>query len=103
MPLKGGPFTWNNKRTDEASILKKIGIIFFNFSWNRKFKKSLGIIEPALGSYHNPLVLLTKGLKRRFKKEFKFESKWLFDQECKEINENEWTSPMIGNKRAKMH
>ncbi|KAK9020692.1 hypothetical protein V6N11_010709 [Hibiscus sabdariffa] len=61
MPLKGGPFTWNNKRTDEASILEKIGRILFNFPWNRKFKKALGIIEPALDSDHNPLVLLTKG------------------------------------------
>ncbi|KAL4383802.1 hypothetical protein GQ457_15G028640 [Hibiscus cannabinus] len=103
MPLKGGPFTWNNKRTDEAAILEKIDRILFNIPWNYKFKKALGIIEPALGSDHNPLVLLTKGLKKRFKKEFKFESKWLLDHECKDIIKNEWSSPLTGNNRDKLH
>ncbi|KAK8487393.1 hypothetical protein V6N11_030917 [Hibiscus sabdariffa] len=64
MPLKGGPFTWNNKRTDDGSILEKIDRILFNSSWSFKFQKALGIIEPTINSDHSPLLLLLRGMNK---------------------------------------
>ncbi|KAK8671148.1 hypothetical protein V6N13_037753 [Hibiscus sabdariffa] len=63
MPLKGGPFTWSNKRSDEASILEKIDRTLFKIQWNSLFSKAIGLIKPAMGSDHSPLILLLKGAK----------------------------------------
>ncbi|KAK8977948.1 hypothetical protein V6N11_059577 [Hibiscus sabdariffa] len=103
MPLKWGPFTWSNKRTEGDSILEKINIILFNLAWNSLFNKALGIIEPAIISDHSPLVLLLTGMHKKFKRDFKFESKWLLEDDCKELIKNEWVSTSSGHQSTNLH
>ncbi|KAL4304565.1 hypothetical protein GQ457_10G010000 [Hibiscus cannabinus] len=103
MPLKGGPFTWSNRRIEDNSILEKIDRIFFNISWSSNFKKALGIIEPAVGSDHSPIVLLLKGMSKKYRKDFKFESKWLLENDCKDLITEGWAYPSTGPGGLKLH
>ncbi|KAK8596721.1 hypothetical protein V6N12_065201 [Hibiscus sabdariffa] len=56
LPIKGGEFTWSNKRTDGDGIMEILDIILFNFSWNSLFSNAYGIMEPAIGSDHDPTI-----------------------------------------------
>ncbi|KAK9029098.1 hypothetical protein V6N11_026221 [Hibiscus sabdariffa] len=90
MPLNGGSYTWSNLRTDEDSILEKLDRILFTVDWSNSYPKAIGIFSTAIGSDHNPLILLLYGRKKKRRQDFKFESKWLLEEECKKKVEGTW-------------
>ncbi|GMJ10085.1 hypothetical protein HRI_004677700 [Hibiscus trionum] len=94
LPIKGGNYTWFNQRGGVNSILEKLDCIICSAEWSLSFPKALGIMEIAVASDHAPLILLTKGLTRKYKKDFKFESKWLLEETCSQTVTEGWrTSP----------
>ncbi|KAL4332119.1 hypothetical protein GQ457_07G022500 [Hibiscus cannabinus] len=104
LPLKGGNFTWSNKRENEVNILEKIDRCLFSLEWNSLFPKSMGFMDAAIGSDHCPITLLLQGIKRKRKKEFKFEARWLEEEECKKNVEKEWASTeSISNHQSLLH
>ncbi|KAK8560150.1 hypothetical protein V6N12_012953 [Hibiscus sabdariffa] len=90
MPLKGG-FSWSNQRKNEDNILEKTDICLYSFDWNLTFPNSVGLMEAMIGSDHCPIILLLHGFKKQWKKEFKFESRWLDDDECKVKVKEAWS------------
>ncbi|XVF14608.1 hypothetical protein REPUB_Repub09cG0075800 [Reevesia pubescens] len=47
-------------------------------------------MEVALMYDHNPVVFFLANDRRNRKKDFKFETKWLLDQECNEVVTEAW-------------
>ncbi|KAK9008110.1 hypothetical protein V6N11_075012 [Hibiscus sabdariffa] len=92
MPLKGGYFTCSNQRCDEAAILEKLDRILISGEWSFLFPKAVGLIEAATASDHNPIILLLGGHRKRRKKDFKFESKWLIEEECSSNVNEAWSN-----------
>ncbi|KAL4319186.1 hypothetical protein GQ457_18G018140 [Hibiscus cannabinus] len=88
--LLGGPFSWINQRSDEEAIMEKLDRFLFNLAWSEMFNKATGFLEPAIGSDHCPLVCNFYGSSRRRKRDFRFESKWLLEDECKQVVNNAW-------------
>ncbi|KAK9044806.1 hypothetical protein V6N11_058697 [Hibiscus sabdariffa] len=68
LPIKGGTFTWSNMRCDDEAIVEKLDRILISNEWSLKFPKAIEILEAAIASDHNPIVLLLEGLKKEGKK-----------------------------------
>ncbi|KAK9004232.1 hypothetical protein V6N11_002039 [Hibiscus sabdariffa] len=90
LPISGGNFTWPNHRSDEDSILEKLDRALCSFEWSSLFPKSIGVLDVAMGSDHAPIIILPQGMKKKYKKEFKFESKWLLEDECTSTVQKSW-------------
>ncbi|KAK8997934.1 hypothetical protein V6N11_012470 [Hibiscus sabdariffa] len=87
---KRGVYTWSNQRSDEASILEKLDRVFSSLEWNCLFPHAIAVIDVAIASDHSPLVLLTNGVRKKIRMYFKFESKWLIEEECPQVVKEEW-------------
>ncbi|KAK9000663.1 hypothetical protein V6N11_081152 [Hibiscus sabdariffa] len=92
IPMKGGMFTWSNKRSGEDVILEKLDRALATVEWSALFDRAIVLVEAAIASDHCPLVLCTDGLSRRSKREFKFESKWITEEECYNVIKEGWVS-----------
>ncbi|KAK8568452.1 hypothetical protein V6N12_007003 [Hibiscus sabdariffa] len=62
-----------------------------NIVINQDEKFRVGLMEAAIGSDHCPIILILHGFKKHWKKEFKFESRWLDDDECKAKVKEAWS------------
>ncbi|KAK9030409.1 hypothetical protein V6N11_031836 [Hibiscus sabdariffa] len=90
LPISGGNFTWSNHRSDEDSILEKLDRALCSFEWSSLFPKAIGVLDVAMGSDHAPIIILSQGMMKKYKKEFKFESKWLLEDECTSTVQKSW-------------
>ncbi|KAK8479794.1 hypothetical protein V6N11_063532 [Hibiscus sabdariffa] len=82
LPMSRGTFTWSNKRRDDESILEKLDRAICCLEWTTLFPKDIGLLDVSIGSDHALIVILPQGLKKKYKKDFKLESKWLLEEEC---------------------
>ncbi|KAK8971847.1 hypothetical protein V6N11_075672 [Hibiscus sabdariffa] len=82
LPIKGGMFTWSNLRCDDDAIAEKLDKIFISSDWSLAYPKAIGVLEAAVASDHNPIILILDGMRKKRKKTFKFESQWLLEEEC---------------------
>ncbi|XVF20835.1 hypothetical protein REPUB_Repub12eG0037200 [Reevesia pubescens] len=71
--------------------------------WTEDVKNASGFIEVEIASDHSHVFLsLNKHFKRR-KRDFKFESKWLLDQECDQAIAEAWNESFQGSRMFKIH
>ncbi|KAK9028594.1 hypothetical protein V6N11_025748 [Hibiscus sabdariffa] len=86
---KGGEFTWSNQRSEEEEICEKLDRVLSSLEWGFLFPKAIVVVDIAIASDHAPIILLANGLLRKTKKDFKFESRWILENECSEIVKQE--------------
>ncbi|KAK8990042.1 hypothetical protein V6N11_008561 [Hibiscus sabdariffa] len=97
LPIKGGMYTWTNMRSNNDAISKRLDKILVSNDWSIAYPKAIGILEAAVASDYNLIVVLLEGLKKRRKKAFKFETRWFLEDECF-TNENEaWSENSRGH------
>ncbi|KAK8502512.1 hypothetical protein V6N12_005498 [Hibiscus sabdariffa] len=87
---KEGTYTWSNQRSEEDEICEKLDKVISSLDWNFLFPKAIAIIKVPMASDHTPIVLLTNGVTKSGKKDFKFESRWSLEDECLNIIKEEW-------------
>ncbi|KAK8561928.1 hypothetical protein V6N12_048983 [Hibiscus sabdariffa] len=63
------------------------------------FPKAISFIVVAIALEHSPIGLLTNGMMKKANKDFKFESRWLTDEECSRVVQEEWE--IIENGRSR--
>ncbi|KAK8514833.1 hypothetical protein V6N12_057729 [Hibiscus sabdariffa] len=97
---KGGIYTWSNQRCEENEIREKLDRVLSSLEWSFLFPKAIAIVEIPVASDHAPIVLLTNGLKKRTRTEFKFESRWTLEEECSNIVREEWKPTEMRNHRG---
>ncbi|KAK8480284.1 hypothetical protein V6N11_057054 [Hibiscus sabdariffa] len=85
-----GTYTWSNRRSNDDVICEKLDRVLTSLEWSFLFPRAVVIVEAAIASEHAPILLLTNGIEKRAKKDFKFESKWLLEDECPKIVKEEW-------------
>ncbi|KAK8596659.1 hypothetical protein V6N12_065142 [Hibiscus sabdariffa] len=90
MPISGGAFTWSNQRIDDETILEKLDRVLCSPKWNILFPKAVAMLDIAIGSDHALIIIHLQGLKKNYKKEFKFESKWLLEEDCTSTVQGSW-------------
>ncbi|KAK9007375.1 hypothetical protein V6N11_074303 [Hibiscus sabdariffa] len=94
LPISGGTFTWSNLRSEDEAILEKLDRTLCSHEWNITFPKAVVLMDFAIGSDHAPIIVLPKGMKSKNRKDFKFESKWLLEEDCTPTVRDSWESVM---------
>ncbi|KAK8516389.1 hypothetical protein V6N12_068996 [Hibiscus sabdariffa] len=88
----GSPYDHNNAKCKEDEICEKLDRVLSSLEWRFLFPKAIAIIDIAIASDHAPIVLLANGIMKKAKRDFKFESRWLLEEECSQMVEEEWTN-----------
>ncbi|KAK8559133.1 hypothetical protein V6N12_042416 [Hibiscus sabdariffa] len=81
-------------------MTEKLDRILFNSSWLDMFHRADGLLETAIGSDHFPVTCNLYGSVRKRKREFKFESKWLLEDDCKPVVMEAWCNQSRGSDNA---
>ncbi|KAK9004307.1 hypothetical protein V6N11_002109 [Hibiscus sabdariffa] len=98
LPLKGGTFTWSNQRSEDEAILEKLDRILISLEWSISFPKAIGILDATIASDHALIFLILKGMSKRFRKDFKFEAKWVLEDGCTDNVQDGWHSVNDSNR-----
>ncbi|KAL4346509.1 hypothetical protein GQ457_17G010350 [Hibiscus cannabinus] len=77
--------------------LNIVFIMLISKEWSVKYPKAIEMIEAVVASNHNPIIIFLEGLKKRRKKDFKFESRWLLEEDCQEDVKEAWSENYIDN------
>lgn len=88
--FKGPRFTWRNKRTGEDLIMERLDMAFANTTWREIYTSALVLVEAAVGSDHNPLILDTSYNMGKTGRPFRFESFWTTEAGCREVVVQSW-------------
>ncbi|KAK8484822.1 hypothetical protein V6N11_070924 [Hibiscus sabdariffa] len=96
IPIKGGTFTWSNQRKEGEPILEKLDRVLASLEWSFSFPKAFGVVDAAIASDHSPIFLLLQGSPKRARYDFKFESKWLLEDECSKKVSDSWKPSLQG-------
>ena len=102
--FRGYKFTWNNKRPGAANTRERLDRAVANKEWLDRFSVSSVSHIFSHASNHMPLILQI-GMDNRFQgrmaRGFKFEERWLLEEECGIVVEEAWgwmggaDSPMV--------
>jgi hypothetical protein len=90
----GSKFTWSNGHHDDTFMKERLDRVVANQAWCGIFQNREVRIIPSITSDHNPLLLHTfedYESHTRFYKNFKFEAKWLVDEECLGVIKEAWS------------
>ncbi|KAG5556728.1 hypothetical protein RHGRI_007109 [Rhododendron griersonianum] len=100
--FKGPKYTWRNNRTDGGFIMERIDMAFANSKWRELHDKALVLVEAAIGSDHNPLILNTSFPLNKVVKPFCFESFWTTEEDCKSIITEAWLQDQLVDVQKKI-
>ncbi|KAK9018547.1 hypothetical protein V6N11_001519 [Hibiscus sabdariffa] len=89
---KGGAYTWSNQRSEEDEICEKLDRVLSSLEWGFLFPRDIVVIDIAIASDHAPIVLPMNRMMKKVKRDFKFESRWLLEEEYSRMVEEEWTN-----------
>lgn len=87
----GGKYTWAGNRYT-YSIKTKIDRVFSTSRWQDTFPKAHVKMLSWIGSDHRPLLLNTEDNKWKGKKYFRYDNRWKYFPEIKNIIEQAWKS-----------
>ncbi|KAH7839880.1 hypothetical protein Vadar_009914 [Vaccinium darrowii] len=94
----GYPFTWRNNREGEGYIQERLDRALATQSWRTKFAQATVEHIDAVGSDHNALLLcLDPGQTHRHSL-FRFDARWVQDDEMATVVENAWKTPISGSR-----
>ena len=91
--FQGYKFTWNNKRPGVANTRERLDRVVANKEWIDYFSASTVYHKFSHASDHIPIILQT-GLDSKFQgrmaRGFKFEERWLLEEDCGNVIEEAW-------------
>jgi endonuclease/exonuclease/phosphatase family metal-dependent hydrolase len=84
MGFKGSKYTWTNRQSDGTFTKERLDRAMANKEWRSMFKEVVVHVLAGRTSDHKPLLIecTEKGEEKvRGKRGFKFEAKWMLDEE----------------------
>ncbi|KAK8975323.1 hypothetical protein V6N11_063286 [Hibiscus sabdariffa] len=78
------------EKSDEEAILEKLDRALCSLEWSERYSKAVGMLYVAIGSDHAPIIILPQGFKKKYRRDFKFESKCLLEEDCTSIIQASW-------------
>ncbi|OMO52105.1 reverse transcriptase [Corchorus capsularis] len=100
--IHGANFSWSNNREGEDNILEKLDKAYATVDWSNLFTGAIGWYEADVASDHCPLLITLEKLKKNRRRDFKFESKWLLDQEFAEVIDDGWRTSEMGSRMFRL-
>ena len=85
---RGYPYTWNNRRLEEANTKERLDCAVANEAWRTTFPKSNVIHLHTHASNHLPIllnILDENHMHARGPRGFKFEESWLMWDGCEDV------------------
>jgi hypothetical protein len=86
----GGQFTWTNNQ--KHPTLEKLDRIMMTGEWEKMFPTIQAYKAPREIFYHNPLILATRQPPKN-RRDFRFETGWLKNNECMQRIQQIWEQP----------
>ncbi|KAK8496222.1 hypothetical protein V6N12_019338 [Hibiscus sabdariffa] len=87
--LGGLLLTQMRRKPTLNSLIIWLSLIYL-FLESARYPKAVGVLDVAIGSDHAPIIILPQGFKKKYRKDFKFESKWLLEEDCTSTIQTSW-------------
>ena len=100
---KGLPFTWNNKRGDNSTVLSRIDRVLSNDAWNQEFANVEAVVMPPGISYHCPILVTINAHRGKGRKPFKFFDFWMNNEKFQSILIASWEEQVVGTKMYQIY
>ncbi|KAH7867105.1 hypothetical protein Vadar_028870 [Vaccinium darrowii] len=101
--FSGYPFTWKNNRDGEGQIQERLDRALASPSWRTKFSQATIEHVNVVGSDHSALMLHLNPTEIRKRAPFRFDARWVLDEEVDSIIKNTWATPVPGSRLFKVH
>ncbi|KAH7857525.1 hypothetical protein Vadar_013640 [Vaccinium darrowii] len=102
LEFKGPRFTWRRNWQNGEVISERLNRAVANVEWRELFPFAVVFNEVMVGSDHSPIALDTNPKLAKPRKVFRFESFWTTEEECGEINKQEWSRDLGGSAMSKL-
>ncbi|XP_043693127.1 uncharacterized protein LOC122643577 [Telopea speciosissima] len=89
----GPMYTWSNKRRGQDNIRIRLDRALCNPAWRQAFANAAIFMKPTVSCDHCPILLDTDGGRSTGRRPFRFESMWLFHNDCKNAASRAWSLP----------
>ncbi|OMO73078.1 reverse transcriptase [Corchorus capsularis] len=89
---------WMIHKTQTIELAEALATV----EWSDMFANAQGLYEVSTASDHCPVILCLDKLKNDKRRDFRFETKWLLDEECSGIVEEGWQEPVSGLRMFKL-
>ncbi|CAN1127223.1 Putative ribonuclease H protein At1g65750 [Linum perenne] len=86
----GNKFTWSNLQEGDDNIKVRLDRELCSFSWRTYYDKAIIHHEPMIGSDHSPIRLQFYGNANKKTAPFRFDERWMENQDCLETITNDW-------------
>lgn len=99
---EGKPWTWSNNWGNEGEVKERIDRILGTKDWVEKMGKAKCLHVDTEASDHCMLVLDTRPARRRGKKRFMFDRRWLQQEDIGEVIRKAWGEQQQGSRLYKV-
>lgn len=82
--------------------MERIDMAFANAKWREVHDQAMVLVEAAIGSDHNPLILNTSSPLFKVGKPFCFESFWTTKESCKPVIMEAWAQQYAGTEMERI-
>ncbi|KAF7147859.1 hypothetical protein RHSIM_Rhsim03G0112800 [Rhododendron simsii] len=96
--FSGYPFTWRNNRSGDDYIQERLDRVLATPSWCLLFNQSSVTHLETVGSDHNALLVNLRAISARNRVPFRFDARWVNDDEVREIIRQSWASSIQGSR-----
>ncbi|KAH7847153.1 hypothetical protein Vadar_022585 [Vaccinium darrowii] len=99
----GYPFTWRNNRDGEGQIQERLDRALASPSWRTRFSQATIEHVNAVGSDHSALILHLNPSEIHRWAPFRFDARWVQDEEVDSIVKTVWAKSVPGSRLFKVH
>ncbi|CAN0875338.1 hypothetical protein LINGRAHAP2_LOCUS10773 [Linum grandiflorum] len=100
--FQGDPFTWNNGQEGNNYIRIRLDRALSNVAWRNAYDQALVSHERDIGSDHRPIVVHYYGQHPRTRCPFRFDARWLSEEEANAIILDSWRNGRSTSDRMKI-
>nr|XP_025682322.1 uncharacterized protein LOC112783548 [Arachis hypogaea] len=95
--MVGRPFTWSNRQRGDELIQERLDRFLVGVDWQQLYPNATVLRLSELGSNHSPLLLDSNPRTERSKRRFKFQERWCFNDEIRQIVREVWHEQIDGS------
>lgn len=81
----GPAYTWSNKKEGPACVSERLDRALANLEWTMRYPATAMYHLPRFNSDHLPILMRTKGRRRKVKKEFRCENWWTLCPDFRQV------------------
>ncbi|KAG5521808.1 hypothetical protein RHGRI_034138 [Rhododendron griersonianum] len=96
--FSGYPFTWRNNRSGNNYVQERLDRVLATPSWCLLFAQASVTHLDTVGSDHNALHLKLRDHVRGFRVPFRFDARWVEDEDARNVVNQAWATPVQGSK-----